>query len=338
MSVTIRDIAAAAHVSVATVSRALNHSPAVTDKTRDRILAAAGELGYIPNSVAKSLKTSHTQTIGFLVSDITNSDYISIARVVEDIVRPRGYNLILCSTGNRREQELDYLKMLFSKSIDGLILNTTGFNNSYILKMNEKVPVVLLNRNITDPKFRGDFISTNSYLGSYLLTKHLLDLGHRRIFVVRGPLHLNNSVERFMGFADAMDQAGCPISASYPYVYCGEYTRENGMNAVEKALAMLPPPTAIISHSNMPMLGILEGLHKRGNRSPELSLASYDTLPDIRLMEVQPTIAQFDTIALGQQAARSILEHIQNPRLGYREYIFEPVIIPGNFDKRITPA
>ena len=130
MSVTIRNIAEAAHVSVATVSRALNNSPAVTDKTRERVFTVANKLGYVPNSVAKSLKTNHTQTIGFMVSDITNSDYISIARIVEDIVRPRGYNLILCSTGNRREQELDYLKMLFSKSIDGLILNTTGFNNS----------------------------------------------------------------------------------------------------------------------------------------------------------------------------------------------------------------
>lgn len=330
MSVTIRDIAEAAHVSVATVSRALNHSPAVTDRTRDRILAVAGELGYVPNSVAKSLKTSHTQTIGFLVSDITNSDYISIARVVEDIVRPRGYSLILCSTGNRKEQELDYLQMLFSKSIDGLILNTTGFNNAYILKMNEKVPVVLLNRNISDPKFRGDFISTNSYLGSYMLTRHLLALGHRRIFVVRGPVHLSNSVERFLGFVDAMEQAGCPVGVDYPYVYCGEYTRENGVDAAAKALAMDPLPTAILSHSNMPMLGVLEELHRRKGRVPELALASYDDLPDIRLMEIQPAIAHFDTIALGRQAARSILEHIQNPRLEPREYMFDPVVLPGN--------
>ena len=90
LSVTIKNIAGAAHVSVATVSRALNNSPAVTDKTRERVFAAASKLGYVPNSVAKSLKTNHTQTIGFMVSDITNSDYISIARVVEDIVRPRG--------------------------------------------------------------------------------------------------------------------------------------------------------------------------------------------------------------------------------------------------------
>ncbi len=332
MSVTIRNIAEAAHVSVATVSRALNNSPAVTDKTRERVFTVANKLGYVPNSVAKSLKTNHTQTIGFMVSDITNSDYISIARIVEDIVRPRGYNLILCSTGNRREQELDYLKMLFSKSIDGLILNTTGFNNSYILKMNEKLPIVLLNRSISSPKFHGDFVSTNSYLGSYLLTQHLLALGHRRIFVVRGPLHLNNSVERFLGFADAMEQAGCPVGVNYPYVYCGEYTRENGINAVIKALSMDPLPTAIISHSNMPMLGILEELHRREVGAPKLSLASYDDIPSLNLMKIQPTIAHFDTIALGRQVARSILEHIQNPQIEHREYIFDPCIVPGNLD------
>lgn len=147
---------------------------------------------------------------------------------------------------------------------------------------------------------------------------------------------MSNSAERFQGFLDAMEQANCPVRADYPYLYCGEYTRENGVNAVKKALAMEPLPTAVISHSNMPMLGILEELHRRGNPVPELSLASYDDLPDINLMEIQPAIAHFDTIALGRQAAYSILEHIQDPQLERREYIFDPVIIPGNFDKWIT--
>lgn len=99
---TIKDIAREANVSLATVSRALNHDPCVTDTMQARVMTTAKRLGYVPNSIAKSLKTNSTYTIGFLVSDISNNYYISIARSVEDIVSRQNYNLMLCSTGNRQ--------------------------------------------------------------------------------------------------------------------------------------------------------------------------------------------------------------------------------------------
>ncbi len=333
LSITIRDIAQHAKVSVATVSRALNHSPSVTEATRMRVYKAAKELGYVPNSVAKSLKTHHTHTIGFLVSDITNADYIAIARTVEDYVRLENYSLILCSTGNNQQQELDYLEMLFSKNIDGLILNTTGFNNEFILKMNSKIPMVLLNRSIpvSMSGFRGDLITTNNYLGSYLLTKHLLELGHSKIFVVRGPLHLNNSIERFQGFVDAMREVGLFVDDTYPYIYVGDYTCQSGINAVQYMQNFKTLPTAILSHCNMHMLGILKALHHHPTLcASDFSLATYDDIPNIDLMEATPTIAHFDTIGIGQQVASSILAHIKDISLPFRKYVFDPTIILGN--------
>lgn len=332
MSVTIRSIAKAANVSVATVSRALNNSDVVTDKTRQHILTTAEKLGYIPNSAAKSLKTRHTQIIGYLVSDITNSDYISIARVVEDIVRPQGYNLLLCSTSNQRQQELDYLQMLLSKNIDGLLLNTTGLNDDFIATMNQRIPIVLLNRkvSISNSSFRGDYITTDSYQGSYQLTKYVLSLGHQRIFIIRGPLYLNNSADRYRGFVDAMAEAGFPIGKDYPYLHTDEYTRESGIAAVQKILHLSPPPTAIISHSNMPMLGVLEELHRLRPNISKFFLASYDSLPNIDLMEKPPTTIRFDIKAFGSQAAQSILEHIRDPNLKYREFVFPPTLIPSS--------
>lgn len=334
MSITIRDIAQRANVSVATVSRALNHSPSVTVGTRMRVYKAAEELGYVPNSVAKSLKTRHTHTIGFMVSDITNTDYIAIARTVEDSVRLENYSLILCSTGNNRQQELDYLEMLFSKNIDGLILNTTGFNNEFILKMNSKIPIVLLNRTIPTPldEFHGDLITTNNYLGSYLLTKHLLDLGHRRIFVVRGPTYLNNSIERFQAFVDAMQEEGLVVDDTYPYIYVGDYTCQAGIDAVQYMMQNFNElPTAILSHCNMHMLGILKALHHHPTLSAaDFSLSTYDDIPNIDLMEATPTIAHFDTIEIGRQVASSILAHIKDPSRPFHKYVFDPTIISGN--------
>lgn len=328
---TIKDIAREANVSLATVSRALNREACVTDAMRSRVLAAANKLGYVPNSAAKSLKTNSTYTIGFLVSDISNSYYISIARIVEDIVSQHNYNLILCSTGNRKERELDYLRMLMSRNVDGLILNTTGLNNDFILQMNEKTPIVLVNRRIMDPKFRGDLIDTNSYQGCYLLTKQLLSLGHKKIFVVRGPLHLSNSFERFQGFADAMKEAGIDVMKQYPYVYTGEFTQQSGIDAVRFLQQMEERPTAILSQNNMMTIGILEELKNTQIRIPEdISLVSYDGVNNMDLMITRPTSARFDMQLLGQQVGQSILARIKDPELPSREFVFDPIIVNGN--------
>ena len=116
-SVTIRDIAQMADVSVATVSRALNHSPLVAESMQQRVIQTAKRLGYVPNATAKNLKTNSTHTIGNQVSDISNPDYIAIVRTIEDTVSPYGYNLILCSTGDSMQREQNYLNMLYRRGI-----------------------------------------------------------------------------------------------------------------------------------------------------------------------------------------------------------------------------
>lgn len=328
---TIKDIAREANVSLATVSRALNHDPCVTDAMQARVMETARRLGYVPNSIAKSLKTNSTYTIGFLVSDISNSYYISIARTVEDIVSRQNYNLMLCSTGNRRDRELDYLQMLMSKNIDGLILNTTGLNNDFILKMNKKTPIVLLNRRIMHSEFKGDLIDTNSYLGCYRLTKQLLAMGHQKIYVVRGPVHLSNSFERFQGFIDAMNESGITIDNSYPYVYTGEFTLKSGEDSIRHMQQMSDMPTAILSQNNMMTMGILKELRRSMIRVPEdVSLVSYDSINNLDLMTIRPTCACFDMAAIGERVGQSILSRIKDPEMANREYIFDPMITPGN--------
>ena len=327
----IKDITKKAHVSVATVSRSLNDSDCVTDAMRQRVMDAVRELGYVPNSIAKSLKTNSTYTIGFLVPDISNHFVISIARIVEDIVGRQNYNLILCSTGNKAERELDYLKMLMSRSVDGLILNTTGHNDEFVLRMNRQVPIVLLNRQIQAEGFRGDLVDTNNYLGAYLLTKQLLALGHRKILVVRGPLHLSNSKERFQGFADAMAESGLTVNERYPYVYTGEFLMQSGIDAVDFFCDLDDRPTAILSLNNMLTVGILEQLHARNIRVPEhVSLVSYDAINNVDLMMIRPTSAIFDTTAIGKLLGRTILERIRNPESENRKFVFDPTIIQGN--------
>lgn len=331
-SVTIRDIAQKADVSVATVSRALNHSPLVSESMQKRVIQTAKRLGYVPNATAKSLKTNSTHTIGILVSDISNPDYIAIVRTIEDTVSPYGYNLILCSTGDSMQREQNYLNMLYSRGIDGLILNTTDLNNDLVIQMCAHIPTVLLNRNICDNRFRGDYVSTDNYNGVYQLTNFLLSLGHHDIYVIAGPNRLSNNRERFRGFYDAMQAHGYATDTNYPYCYCGAYTQQTGVDAIREFMLMKRRPSAILSFSNIPMLGALHEIARSTfPRIPEeISLASYDSIPNIELLSIRPVTARFDNTKIGKQCASAVLDRINDPTLPNRQFVFEPTIVPGN--------
>lgn len=332
--VTIRDVAREANVSVATVSRVLNQNYSVSDEVRANVLDASKRLRYIPNFIARSLKMQSTHTIGFVVSDITNAYHISIARSIEDVVQRHNYNMVLCSTENSREREMRYLKLLLSKNVDGLILNPSGKNSDllgYILKINKNLPILLLNRRSGAGDFTGDLFDSNNLLGSYTLTKHLLTLGHRKIYVVNGPEYLSNNIERFSGFKKAMEEAGLPAGGDYPWCFKGDFTLESGLDAVNYLCAMEEKPTAILSLNNMMTLGVLKGLRAKNIRAPEdVSIAAFDGLDNLELMSTRPTVANFDTAAMGRKAGEAILERIKDNSIPSREYIFEPIIIPGN--------
>ena len=329
--VTIKDVARKANVSVATVSRVLNDNYSVRHDTKKKVHAASKQLGYVPNSIARSLKTQSTHTIGFVVSDISNTYHISIARSIEDIIQRHNYSIILCSTENNRERELTYLKLLLSKNVDGLILNCSGKNDDFIMEMNQKLPTLLLNRRLKSKGFRGDFIDGNNFFGCYSLTKHLLAMGHRKIYAVTGPRHLSNGLERFSGFVKAMEESGVIVDEQYPWCFEGSFTLESGIEAVRYMCAMPDKPTAILTQNNMTTIGLLKGMREKNIIAPEdISLAAYDGLDNLALLSTRPTVADFDTVAMGRKAGEAILERIQDNAIPNREFIFEPIIIPGN--------
>lgn len=329
--VTMQDVARDASVSVATVSRVINKNYNVSDDVRERVLCSMERLSYFPNSIARSLKINTTNTIGFVVSDISNTYHISIARAVEDIIEKKNFNMTVCSTGNDKERELTYLKLLRSQNIAGLILNPTGKNDDYILEMNKYIPIVLLNRKIMKEGFVGDIVDGDNVMGSYLITKQLLTLGHRKIFVVHGPLSLSNGIERYTGFTKAMREYGIDVEINYPYKFDSKFSLEGGYRAVEYMCSLPDKPTAILTHNNMSTIGVLKCCKdKRINAPEDISIASYDTIDNLDLMATRPTVAKFDTQRMGRNAGKAILERIENPFLHNREYIEHPEIIRGN--------
>lgn len=329
--VTIQDVARDAEVSIATVSRVINKNYNVNDKTREKVQKSMEKLSYLPNSIARSLKINSTSTIGFIVSDISNTYHISIARAVEDVIEKHNLNMTVCSTGNDKERELTYLKLLMSQNIAGLILNTTGKNDDFIIEMNKYIPIILLNRKIDSPDFVGDLVGSDNFNSSYQLTEQLLKMGHRNILVVHGSLKLSNGLERYNGFVKAMEDYGIDVGDDYPYKFNSGFTQEGGYKAVEYMRGLPQRPTAVFTQNNMSTIGVMRACKEYNINAPEdISLVAYDTIDNINLMTTRPTVASFDTRRMGYKAGTAILERIKDPRIKNREYIEQSEIITGN--------
>ncbi|MDI3508599.1 MAG: hypothetical protein PWP55_791 [Clostridiales bacterium] len=334
--VTIRDIAKRAGVSIATVSRVINDNYYVSPDIKERVLQAIEELHYYPNSVARSLKNDATNTIGFLVSDISNNYFTTMAKAVEDVIHKEGYNLIVCSTEDKKERELEYLKLLISKKIDGLILNTTGENDGFIASLSEHMPLVLVNRKVYSDKFKGDFIDSDNIQGAYNLVSYLLSLGHRKIGVINGMLTVSTGKERFKGFVKAMSEVGIEVNEDYPYRYDGEFTLESGYQGAAKIMSSSDKPSAIIIMNNVMTMGALKYFRSNGIDVPnDISIAAYGNIDNIELMYIQPTIVTLNAWVIGNKAGEMILERIKNKAVSNREVIYVPQLIEGNSVKNI---
>lgn len=322
---TIKDVAREAEVSIATVSRVVNGSEYVSPEVEARVLSAIQRIGYYPDSVARSMKNNTTLTIGFLVSDISNEYFMMMARAVEEVVNKRSYHIIMGSTDGSKEREIEYLRTLLSKRIDGLIIDTTGHNYEFIARISHGMPMVVVHRRILDASFRGDFVGSNNRQGAYDLTKYFIANLHRDIAVVNGPLFISSGQERFEGFQRALREAGIPLRDEYRFD--GDYLEHSGLEAAARFCALDSPPTALIVMNNEMMVGALKYLRSRGVRVPQdISVASFGDIVNRDLFYFSPPYITQDPYEIATRAANLILERIVTPGLPNREVILEPAL------------
>ena len=329
--VTIKDVAKTAGVSIATVSRVINKNYYVSSEVENKVLLAIEKLNYYPNTIARSLKINSTNTIGFLVSDVANTYFTTMAKALEDVISKENYSLIVCSTENKKERELTYLELLKSKKVDALVLNTTGKNDDFVISMSHNLPIVTVNRRIGSSDFRGDFFDSDNIQGTYLLTKHLLSLGHRKIFTLNGPFHLSTGYERYEGFKMAMGEIGVEVDNKHLYQYQGNFTLDSGFQGAAYMMSLEDRPTAILVMNNMMAIGVLKYFKMHEIDIPgEISIASYGNIENLELMSTQPSITSFDPTVIGKRIGEVLLERIKNNTLANREMIYQPQLIIGN--------
>jgi len=311
---TLKHVAEHAGVSVGLAGRVLGNYGYFSESSRRTVLKAARAVGYTPNTIARSLRTHLTRTVGVLISDITSFFWSTLARGVQDRAGRDGFSVILCNSDEESRSEKAYLANLVERNVDGLVISPTTGNHAYLRRLaGSRLPLVLVDRRIRGlavPAVRVD-----NRQGANEAVRHLVNLGHQRIAIVKGIDGVETSDERYAGYAQALAESRIPVRASL--VKEGRFLKDLAFRATQELLAMKNGPTAIFA-CNEPMLsGCMLALKERGARIPEdIALIGFDdpvwaSYADPPLTTVsQPSYTMgrlaFDLLAaqIGSQASR----------------------------------
>ncbi len=323
--VTIREVANLAGVSSTTVSHVVNKSRFVSEEVRLRVLAAMKELGYRPNALAQSLRSGYTHTIALLLPDSANPFFAELGRAIEKEAFKVGYNIILCNTEADFEKEDIYIDVLMKKQVDGVVFCSVGSRTDSFRELSSlKLPVVVLDRELSEINM--DTVVCDNRQGGYLATRHLLELGHRRIGCISGPSQITPSAERVTGYKAALEEVGVPFDEGL--VIRGDFHPETGLLATRTLLKLAKAPTAVFSCNDMMALGILRAAAELGASVPgDISVVGYD---DIELASY--SIPSLSTICQPKEeisgtVVRLLLERIANKELGARRIVLPVSII-----------
>jgi LacI family transcriptional regulator len=319
---TIHDVAKRAGVGSITVSRVINNSGYISSETRERVQKAIVELGYVPNTLARSLRSRRTNTVALMVTDITNPFFTTLARGVEDAANEAGYTVIFCNTDESAAKEEKYLNVLLQKQVDGLLLVPTQRNVNTIQQiLKHGTPVVVLDRRISEVDV--DTVRCDSLDGAYKLTEYLVSLGHRQIAVMSGAVGVSTADDRVAGYQKALVENGITIDERF--IFRGEFTPDSGYSMTKQAINLPLRPTALIAANNFITIGAMKALQEVGMKVPEdMALAGFDDLPPAIVTFPFFTVVCQPAYEMGTQAMQLLLKRLNDKEMG----AFQEVILP----------
>ncbi len=325
MRATLKDIAEATGLSVSSVSLVLNDRPnRISAKNRQLILEKARELHYHPNQTAVSLITRRSTTIGLVLPDITNTFFAQIAKGAETRSRELGYSLMLCNTNDSPEKDDDYINVLLSRGVDGILLVSSYQPGGDTLcsarwePSSLEKPVVLVDRGLDQfaHKQRISGVFADNELGGYLATQHLISLGHRKIGCITGPMGAASSKNRLFGHIRALQLAGLTFDSSL--VREGDFHTESGFLLGGQLLDL--GVTGIFACNDMMAYGVYRAAAQRGVQIPtELSVVGFDDLPFSEITEPPLTTVRQSAYAMGVSAVDKVVRMIRD------EHVTEPI-------------
>jgi LacI family transcriptional regulator len=323
MAVTLREVAARAGVSPITASRALNNAGYVSRDVRDRVLTAAAELNYVPNAVARSLRSSKTQLLG-LLAGITNPFWATVARGMEETAAEAGYGVLLCNTDDDPVKEARYIDQLVRRRIDGLIIAATRDSAPILQSLKRRrQPFVLVDRVVEGVE--ADTVRGDNSGAAHLMTRHLLSTGYSRIGIISGSHNVSTAEERVAGYRAAMSEAGIPTNDEM--ILYGQYTENWGYQATQDLMSRRPAPDALFAANNFIALGVLEALHTLGLDVPQdVAVVCFDDTTNLVTARFLTTASQ-PAHEMGRTAARLLLERFDAPESPLQEIVLPIEIV-----------
>src|SRR5215213_7163755 len=327
-AVTLRDVARVAGVHPATVSRALNEETRalVNEETARRVLSAAEELGYQPNSIARGLKTNRSYTIGVLIPDLTNPLFPPILRGIEDRLETAGYTPLIANTDNDPERELLDSQTMRARQVDGIIAATARRDHRlHDALLAAGVELVLVNRR--QDELPVSSATADDRLGMRLSVEHLVSLGHTRIAHLAGPLDYSTGLDRHESFHETMRAAGLEPDPELVLV-AEAFTESEGARLFEQLMAAGPEFTAIAAGNDLLALGCYDVLVERGVGCPdEISVVGFNDMPFAARFQPPLTTIHIPHYEIGKAAAELMLERLQDADSQPREIRLEPRLV-----------
>jgi DNA-binding LacI/PurR family transcriptional regulator len=321
---TIYDVARLAGVSTATVSRALNDTGQVGETKRIAIAAAVEQLGYRPNTIARSLVTQATQTIALLLPDITNPFYAELVTGIQQLTLERDYTMLLCTTDFDPEQEERYLRLLRAKHVDGALVDGLVLPPERIARFVEDgFPIVCLDRDVNSPAV--PLVQVDNRMGARLATEHLLSLGHRRIAHITGaPARI--SEERLLGYQGALEAAGVVPDSSL--VATGDFTEMGGHAAMGALLAAESGLTAVFAANDLSAIGAMNAIAAGGRSVPgDVSVVGFDDLRLVRYTSPPLTTIRQPASEIARQATELLLGMIGGRKPDKLHHLLLPELV-----------
>ncbi|GAA2107599.1 LacI family DNA-binding transcriptional regulator [Actinomadura alba] len=311
---TLRDVAEAAGVHATTASRALNPKAQqlVNAETVRRVRRAAEELGYQPNPIARSLKTSKSSTVGLVIPDLTNPLFPPIVRGIENVLESAGYSALIVNTDNDPQRERALIESLRSRQVEGLIIATALLDHPLLQQLQQQdVKIVLINRRIEN--LRMPFVVGDDATGIGLAVKHLAALGHTRIAHLAGPQTTSTGVVRSRAFRHAVRDNGLEEDPAL-IVECAHWSEEDGAGAMRELLDRGTRATAVVAGNDLIALGCYDVFADRDISCPEdVSVVGFNDMPFLDKLRPPLTTVGVPHHELGAEAARMLLDSIDEP-------------------------
>ncbi|WP_406765503.1 LacI family DNA-binding transcriptional regulator [Candidatus Clostridium radicumherbarum] len=311
MAVTIKDIAQLGGVSIATVSKILNNkSDDIGRETIDRIKKIIEESGYVPNSIARSMVTKATKTLGLIIPDVSNPFFTNLVRGAEDTANQYGYTIFIGNTDDDIDKEIKYIKTLEGKKVDGILLAGAAIRNKEKEKnLNILVPTVAIDRNVYYEQIKG-IVEVDNFNGSYEAVNYLIKKGYKDIIFVSGPWDTKPTIDRYEGYKKALLDNNLEFNTDN--VYSGTYTKEFGEKIAQK-IYKICKDKAIFCGNDLIAFGIVNVLKKKGIAIPkDTSVMGFDDIDICTFISPELTTVRQPSYDIGCEGVKMLIDILEN--------------------------